>query len=774
MWPWLAILLCLITVGVAGPDRASLAVAEAALSRGDYAKAIVAATEALRTARQAGDRSGEAEAANTIGLANLYLGNFPAAIAAYQEALANDRAGGDREGEIVRLNNIGNVYYFQGRYGEAMREYQAALDQVNRSTEAPWQLRRRQLTMANLAALYQRLGRYQRALAVYLELRASPQALRPSERARMLANTGVLWRRMGDPHKALEAYREALALFAQERHPDGEIGVLKNIGIALALDLNDLRRALKSFQQARERAEASSNRREIVQARLYQAEALRRLGQAQAARNELEAALAGARALASAEDEWRALYALGRLARDEGDARRALDYHRQAVERIEAVRERIELASLKREFLADKRDVYDALVESLIDSGGSAGELFQRIEQSRARLVQDRLARPTLPEVEARLDPRTVLLEFWCGARETVLLVVTHAGTTVLRRPRVDPTELVREASRGSDVTWRAAAEQLGETLLGGVTALDNPRIRTVLIVPDGELHSLPFEILVAPGAKRLLLTERAGVAYLPSAALLMDGSWAKRPAWRLPWQPHLLALANPSGGPSSDERWDPLPGAAEEAHSIARLTLGPAEIHTGASATKSRFMRPGLPPLVHLATHARADPADPENSRILLAGDYLYLREIYGLDLRGVDLVTVSTCESEAGRLIRGEGVEGFSRALLSAGASATVTSLWRVPDRPTAEFMRQFYYRLAEGDSKEEALRRAKLQFLHSRGELAHPRYWSAFVLTGDALAPAPWVVSWTLLIVPPACALGLAVLLAIHRRHRQQHSR
>ena len=63
----------------------------------------------------------------------------------------------------------------------------------------------------------------------------------------MLANLGTLYRRLGDSQKALRAYREAQGLFEQDRHLFGEIGVLKNIGIVLALDLERLPEALDAF-----------------------------------------------------------------------------------------------------------------------------------------------------------------------------------------------------------------------------------------------------------------------------------------------------------------------------------------------------------------------------------------------------------------------------------------------------------------------------------------------------------------------------------------------
>ena len=55
---------------------------------------------------------------------------------------------------------------------------------------------------------------------------------------------------------------------------------------------------------------------------------------------------------------------------------------------------------------------------------------------------------------------------------------------------------------------------------------------------------------------------------------------------------------------------------------------------------------------------------------------DYLFLREIYDLDLAGVQLVTLSACDTERGKVIRGEGVEGFSRALLAAGSASAITT--------------------------------------------------------------------------------------------------
>ena len=103
--------------------------------------------------------------------------------------------------------------------------------------------------MANQAALYQRLGRDQEALALYQDLGASTD-LRPRERALLLVNLGVLYRRLGDPVKALATYDQARAEFVRDHDVDGELNTVKNRGIVLALDLARLDEAERSFSAA--------------------------------------------------------------------------------------------------------------------------------------------------------------------------------------------------------------------------------------------------------------------------------------------------------------------------------------------------------------------------------------------------------------------------------------------------------------------------------------------------------------------------------------------
>jgi CHAT domain-containing protein len=178
------------------------------------------------------------------------------------------------------------------------------------------------------------------------------------------------------------------------------------------------------------------------------------------------------------------------------------------------------------------------------------------------------------------------------------------------------------------------------------------------------------------------------------------------------------------------------------------------------------------------VSTHAVADMDNPERSRLLFSPDdpaqpnsFLFLKELYDLDLRRVNLATLSACDTERGRLVPGEGIQAFSRALLAAGSRSTVTTLWRVPDQPTADFMKQFYYFLLKKHmTKAEALRRAKLEFFHSNTELNQPRFWAAFVLNGEANEPVPRFISWQAMVA--VVLLLLATLFVyLHSRYRRK---
>ena len=137
----------------------------------------------------------------------------------------------------------------------------------------------------------------------------------------------------------------------------------------------------------------------------------------------------------------------------------------------------------------------------------------------------------------------------------------------------------------------------------------------------------------------------------------------------------------------------------------------------------------------------SQLDAMRPQFSGLVLSlvgnksGDDGFLRmgEVFNLRL-GAPLVMLSACESGLGKVKRGEGVIGLSRAFMYAGASTVGVTLWSVADKPTAELMTDFYQRLlGPNPSASEAIREAQLAMISGK-KYSAPFYWAPFVLVGE----------------------------------------
>ena len=739
---------------------------------GDSTMAIRDAGQAIKLRQTLGENTGQNVDFNTIGWAYQNMGNYPAALENYELALKFDRLLKDRAGEIARLNNIGGIYVLQGGYVTALEKYQAAMEIVNANSSQPWRPWGWKLTNLNIAIVYQRIGLEEQALVLYQQIAGRPQDMPQSEYAQLLVNEGVLYRHLGDPVKALELYHSAQSIYRTAHHIDGELGAWRSIGIAEAMDLNDDNGALKAFAESLNLSQKSSNNRGIVLANLYMGEVFRRLHQYKEAASHLHVALEVAQKVGLTEEQWKTLYALGRIAERTESTSAALEYYRKAISIIESVRAGLRITSLRTDFLADKRDVYDSLIALQAQQPNpSADELLGWMERSRARTLQDRVvARTPLQEatvalVQSHLRPDTVLIEFWMGAQDSLAVWITGGESGVARNvPAADIRTRVEQlltAMQKDDERWKKASRELGAAILAGI-----PGRRHVIVVPDGPLN-FPIEMLGVPGSDRLLV-EQSDVTYLPSARLVAMPKPSGK-TWLFPWNREMVAIGDPpvhsADALAEEEHWQPLPASAEEVRGIARVIPGRAEVHLGADARKAYLLNQRLEglPLLHLSTHALVDLEHPERSRILLASDspltsdYLFQQEVNDLDLKNVGLVTVSACDTARGKIVAGEGAQAFSQSFLAAGASATITSMWKVADEPTARFMNQVYYSLGRGAAKAEALQAAKLQFLRSNSVLSNPRYWAAFVLHGDGWDPTTRVVPWSAVLLTIGAALA-----------------
>lgn len=311
--------------------------------------------------------------------------------------------------------------------------------------------------------------------------------------------------------------------------------------------------------------------------------------------------------------------------------------------------------------------------------------------------------------------------------------------------------------------------------------------VKHLIVLPSQAMAGIPIEAL----------TDRYQISYAPSATIyawlqeqrkafpaksgttlaLGDPVFSEEQA-KIALKEKYQAMTVASRG----EELKPLPGTRSEVQAIAKLFTS-----QGAQVTKLLGIDASAQQLealasnkelkqfryVHLATHGLADARGGMNSFLALTSENFALAPYGKLSAEQImrtwqldaDLVTLSACQTGLGEHQGGEGYVGFAQALFLAGAHSLVLSQWPVDDRATSLLMQRFYQNLLGARaglkgplSKLEALAEAKqwlrelprkealaslqaLELAVAEGDLreaqpfAHPHFWAAFILIGDA---------------------------------------
>jgi len=423
---------------------------------------------------------------------------------------------------------------------------------------------------------------------------------------------------------------------------------------------------------------------------------------------------------------------------DRTGARRA---YADAARSAETMRSRFRSEEFKSGLFGDVQQIFDRALGLAVEAGDFENA-WMLSEQSRARalldLVRDRVAPQDAPSsadtepvtqaaVRAVLRQGEAIVEFHALDERLVAWVIRPGGIQghVIDVARKDLAARV-DAFRQSIFTRSPMTRVLGAGLHALLVApLQLAPDEQLLVVPHDALHYLPFQALQQDGS---YLIERHALAFAPSAGL------AVQLVQRVPDASGKLVAF---GNPGTDAKLA-LPNAESEVRLIGGL-FPDNRIFVQGAASKRQFRDSASgASILHVAAHAEVDLIDPLQSRILLAPDagdtgFLEARDVYGLDLGKVSLVTLSACESGLGRIARGDEIMGFTRSFLSAGASTLLVSLWPVADDSTELLMTTVYGELAKGRPAIGAMQTGQLAVL-KQPKFAHPFFWAPFDLMGD----------------------------------------
>jgi CHAT domain-containing protein/lipopolysaccharide biosynthesis regulator YciM len=762
-----------------GRALANLATLE--IGTGDPARGLELLREARATADRAGDATAVAYITGEFAPAYEAVGEPERAIAHLDSAIAASRDLGFRQDEAANLELLAELHRKAGRSRRALAlfaEARAIDEELGLTKRLASDYRSEASVYAELGDLTRARERATRALEIHRSLGARHEVMGD------LLSLAEFASRAGDVARAGELLAEAKGLATELDVRTARLSMALS-GARIAERAGEPQRTLQILDAAAGDLRAGLYGTEW-EALSLRARALYQLGR-------VDSAIAvGRRALAAVERS-RARYGSSQL-RASVQARRAGVYgdlveallaagrEREAFEVSDASRghallEHLQvsdadaLATVAARKLAESQ-VLLAQIDSLLVRRESLDavpfaertpeqerllQLYEtRLEENRAayeagllRIQRDDPAAATLlgagrsdaEEIQAALGPDEALLEYLVGPDKLVLFVLTPRAvraivTSIDRASLSSRVRVARDltgAARAGMADGNAALEGLYRVLIEPVLqtgTLDD--VRRLIVVPQRELHYLPFAALREPESGRHLV-ERFTILHL-SVASALPVLRRRDPAIS---RDKRLAAAF---APFPRE----LPATRAEARAFERATGG--RVHEGRSASESALRdalsRGGF---VHVATHGVLNAWNPMFSRLELAAGpsddgRLEVHELLYTRIRS-HLVFLSGCETGAGttgstRFGSGEDYATLSQAFLYAGADNVVATLWRVEDEGAAFFATRFFEALSAGGPTEALVHAQRAALAEPR--FARPFYWAGYRLDGAGHGP------------------------------------
>jgi len=702
--------------------------------------------KSFRLNQRSGDQGRVAEAQKNSGTILNNMGKYPEALEYLGKAEKAYRVLEDSTGLSDSFNQIGYVYLNLGDLNAALEKFNDAISIAKKQNDQ-WGLAG---IYNNLGIMLQNAGRYEKALeyasdalSIYEELKDQSSIIVS------LNNIGTIYYDLKDYQKAEDYYHRGLIICRELKVKDQEANYLLNLANAQSF-MGRMDEAVLNYQEGFEIA----------------------------------------RTLNSPDLTWKYITGLAEYYETTGEYEKVIELNDTALRIIEGLRSTLPGNEFKATYMAKERYVYEDIIdllETLYEKDGTKGYdklAFRYAEQSKSRVLldllsaakftsytdpfEDNLRNPepvSIDEAKALCpDKNTVVLEYSVGDSSSCLWVITRSDYKIFRLPRrkilQEQIETIRfsllDPQQGISDFFMNAGSLLYEELIKPAESFIAKKSK-LIIIPDGVLNYLPFEVLLSENKQLTkeisysdlpFLVKKYPVSYGQSASVLktLISKPAEEASTRAVGK-RLLTMGDPLYDDTSFNdrvKYPRLEYSGKEIENIASFfSAGSSEIYLRNMATEENFKRNtdlnGFNYL-HFATHGLIDEDKPEMSSIVLtttknSGEdgLLQATEIFNLKLNA-DLVVLSACQTGLGKLVRGEGMVGLTRAFMYAGTPTVMVSLWSVSDMSTAALMGEFYKNLIKNKLfKTDALRKAQLTLMTDE-KYAHPFYWAPFILIGD----------------------------------------
>jgi CHAT domain-containing protein/tetratricopeptide (TPR) repeat protein len=756
------------------PDNLAATLENGAISRiatGDIDSATADFLEALRIRRSQGDEVGTVRALRGLGQAALAGGDTRLARSYLETAwqlIARDPSKSRRAWISTGLQ----LAEVRGRLGNP-EEASAMLEELRKGAITPmhrFQIARQRGRLAALQEDWRAAARhFEEALLIPITRDHPALMTTRLEHVRALVESGALTeaasRLSGDLRPATglaaaeQAYLEALISYRRGERSDA----LRQVDDAIAKSVR--LRLTSAAPESRSRLSASRRDQCELKIRLL----LDRVAEAKSGGAIREADRWTWEALAVSEDaRSRSLEEL--IVRSRRSAPAGVP---DELEKRESLYSQLDQRMTRLEAIADRPTAYETEIERLrleaLELEAAIRSLEAQIWRGELRPGSARtIGAPALRTKLRGLPADTAVIEFFAGRSAiwawtfhgdqlSVAQVVDGSRATSLLRS--ETRKLVSQASTPALLADLRRLRAAFAPVLQRVASADR-----LIVVPDAELHYLPFAFLAATELPGDRFEPRVEVTLAPAVSLMESGSKGERPS--ASDKPSLLLVSDPvfsatdsrvtaargprplpaAAGeisPSMGRELARLPGTAREAAAIGGLA-GAFRIRelSGFEANRANVIDAANAryDIAHFATHAVLRAQAPRLSFLALsmvdrAGvsipGQLYASDVGMSGLRA-RLVVLSACQSLAGEDVHGEGPLGLPYAFLGNGSEAVISTLWEVPDAFAVELMKEFYDGLLTGRLPAgSALRRAQATMARNV-RWNSPAYWGTFTVT------------------------------------------
>lgn len=755
----------------------------------------------------------------------------------YLQALENYRRTENPRAVIAMVFGIGKTYYILGDYAEAQMNLQRALTDADSIKEV------KVAALCNdfLGRTFGAMNNQTVALRYFeVALELYTKAASKMEAARVRALMGQVYQQQGNVQQARADYRQALNTFRALSDQVNESATLYALG-SLELQQRNLNVAEDYLRQS---IDITENVRRVSTSRDLTAafsvtvhERYENYIECLMLKHQAEPAQGSAvRAFETSEmARGRSLAELLRATETIPGIDPQLAAQEKALRQSLRAKEDYKVTLLSRAYTKEEFDTLEAERRRL------EAEYKQISETIRARYPSyEQISTPRrwdLRQIQEQIiaDDETMLLEYSLASDKSYVWAVTRES---IKSFNLSSRALIDDAARkvykmfaappGPDIEKEltAAVQELSRMVLSPVAAELNKH--RIIVVADGALHYIPFQILTTASADGEMLVANYEIINAPSASIL--GELRKEAIQRRPTK-ILAAFGDPVFASDYAQRKDAT--GSEQSPNLPAMEIAPLQnalrdielngdsfdpsvlkplfyakrelanlrdaaprgetfVASGFAASREQLRSTDLTQyaILHFATHGLLDPVRPENSGLVLStvnregkaqNGFLGLQDIYGLRAP-VDLVVLSACQTALGKDVRGEGLLGLTRGFMYAGASSVVASLWKVDDEATSELMRQFYTNMLSNGMTPAAALRAAQNSIRQRPEWRAPYYWAGFTLQGEfrqIIRPITVIVATDL--YSKILGVGVLILIAVvalwvrrRRRRTPQASR